>query len=228
MKIRLGIISFFAMGAAFCLPTTVAKAGPGPAALLHVSFCGTQFYFATDDYPSLYIDSVDVYDSRGTLVTNVDVDGHNAEWRDAGFPIGRVAGHWGVLGNGVMGYTVDSNTPACAGEKLIDMYVYYSGSPFFGGTHTLTIYSAMGFPSKSVVTELAGGRLPDGFEYGAPTCWGALSDNGTDEGVFACDGFLAGVGERRACLRNDPEGPDFDLLPKIEKYFDMLDEINRQ
>jgi hypothetical protein len=202
---------------AFLLPTNAVKAGPGPIGLLHVSFCGSQFYFGTDDYPTLYFDSVDVYDSGGTLLANVNVNGHNAERRDVGFPIGRVAGHWGVLGSGVMGYTIDSNTPSCVGEKLIDMYVYYSATPFFGGTHTLTIYSARGFPSKGIVTALAGGRLPDGFEYGAPACWGALYDD-EGKGVFECDAYLAGVGERRAYLRNDPQGPDFDLLPKILNY----------
>jgi hypothetical protein len=52
-----------------------------------------------------------------------------------------------------------------------------------------------------------------------------LYDDGTDEGIFECDGFLASVGERRAHLRNDPEGPAFDLLPKIENYYTMLEQL---
>jgi hypothetical protein len=206
-------------------PTVVAKAGPGPIALLHMSFCGTQFHFETDDYPTLYFDSVDVYDSSGILAESISVYGHNAEWRDVGFAIGHVVGHWREAvsgGGGRGGGPIQADTPICVGTKLIDMYVYYSSDPFFGNTHTLTIYSALGFPSKAVVTALAGGRLPDGFEYGAPACWGALYDNGSDKGWFECDGFLASVGERRAYLRNDPEGADFDLLPKIEKYYEML------
>jgi hypothetical protein len=223
-KLILGALIFLV---AFMTPTTVAKAGPGPIALLHMSFCGTQFYFETDDYPTLYFESVDVYDSNGTLVESISVNGHNAEWRDVGYIIGRVVGTWRetVIGGSRGGGPIRADTPSCVANKLIDMYVYYSSEAFFGNTHTLTVYSALGFPSKEVVTALAGGRLPDGFEYGAPACWGALVDNGTEKGSFECDGFLASVGERRAYLRHDPEGADFDLLPKIEKYLKMLKEM---
>jgi hypothetical protein len=215
------ILGALALLVVFMAPATVVRAGPGVSPLVHLSFCGEEFYFGSDDYPNLYFDHVDVYDSAGTFVETINLFGHNAETRDVGYVIGRIVARWGQSENGAI-YEYWADTPSCVGTKLIDMYVYYSSNPFFGNTHTLTIYSAKGFPSKDVVTALAGGRLPDGFEYGVPACWGALYDNGTDKGWFECDGYLASVGERRANLRNDPEGADFDLLPKIEKYLEML------
>ena len=222
-KLHLGALALLV---AFMVPTTVAQAGDGGLNTVHLSFCGMEFFFGTDLYPTLYFDSVDVYDSGGAFVENINLYGHNAESRNVGYTIGSLVGHWGHPAYGVTNQK-RADAPSCAMNKLIDMYVYYSSDPFFGNTHTLTIYSARGFPSKAVVTALAGGRLPDGFEYGAPACWGALYDNGTDKGSFECDGFLASVGERRAYLRNDPEGADFDLLPKIEKYLKMLKEIGK-
>jgi hypothetical protein len=55
-------------------------------------------------------------------------------------------------------------------------------------------------------------------------CNQPLYDDG-DGGVWACDSKLAEVGERRAKLRDDPEGPSMDLLPKIEKYEQQLTEL---
>lgn len=220
-KLILGALSLFV---ACMAPTTVARAGPGVSPLVHLSFCGEEFFFGSDDYPHFYFDHADVYDSTGAFIETINLIGHNSETRGVGYIIGRIVARWGQPEYGsVYEYWVD--TPSCVGTQLIDMYVYYSANPFFGNTHTLTIYSARGFPSKDVVTAMAGGRLPDGFEYGAPACWGALSDNGTDKGWFECDGFLASVGERRANLRNDPEGAEFDLLPKIEKYLEMINRL---
>ncbi len=109
---------------------------------------------------------------------------------------------------------------------LINMYVYYSEVPFFGETNTITIISAMGIPSEERVKYWAGGAFPEGFDYQkGPACTGVLYDNGTDKGYFTCDGFLDSVFERRGWLRNDPEGPAFDLEPKIEKYLKELKEL---
>jgi hypothetical protein len=153
----------------------------------------------------------------------LDTPQPNATWQDTGFTIDHLYIEWGnpVFGEG----DFFVNSPSCSSTALIDMYVYYSATPFFGNTHTMTIFSAAGFPSKGTVTALAGGKLPDGFSYGAPACWGALYDDGSDQGIFTCDSYLASVGERRAYLRNDPQGPDFDLLPKIQNYYKMLDEL---
>jgi hypothetical protein len=221
MKQSTRILMVMALLGAITLPTTVAKAGPGTNPLVHVSFCRTGFYFATDDYPNLYIDRVDVYDPGGTLVERIDVFGHNAESRDVGYAIGRAIGTWGEVGLGIISEAW-ATAPSCGGGGLMNMYVYYSATPFFGETNTITLFSADGFPSVEAVTAAAGGKLPEGFTYGAPACWGVLYDDGTDKGRFDCDTFLANLGERRAWLRNDPEGPGFDLLPKIEKYLGML------
>jgi hypothetical protein len=214
----LAAIAFFA---AIFLPTSTAKAGPGINPKVHVSFCGTQVFFSSDDYPNTFFDSLDIYDSGGTWIERIQVFGHNAESRKVEYDIGYVIGTWGEAGYGIISEAW-ATVPSCGTNKLADMYVYYSPSPFFGNTHTLTVFSSSGFPSKAVVTSLAGGRLPEDFGYGAPACWGGLYDNGTDKGFFVCDAFLDSVGERRAYLRNDPQGPEFDLQPRLRKYQAMV------
>ena len=158
-KIILGALTLLV---AFMAPATVAKAGDGGLNTVHLSFCEMEFFFGTDHYPNLYFDSVDVYDSGGAFVENINLYGHNAESRNVGYTIGRLVGHWGHPAYGVTEHK-RADTPSCAMHKLIDMYVYFSPNPFFGNTHTMTIYSARGFPSKEIVTALAGGRLPDEF-----------------------------------------------------------------
>jgi hypothetical protein len=190
-------------------------------------FCGSQFYYEATDYPTHIVGVVYAYPAGGGAPADyefwLDDPQPNAQWQETGFTIDHIEIEWGYPAYGLGYFTV--NAPSCSRTGLINMYVYYSATPFFGKTHTITIFSAAGFPSKGTLTAFAGGTLPEDFSYGAPACWGVLYDDGTDKGRFDCDGFLASVGERRAYLRNDPEGPAFDLLPKIENYFKMLAEL---
>jgi hypothetical protein len=119
---------------------------------------------------------------------------------------------------------------ACKNFKaLTRMYVYYSAVPFFGETNTLWIFSSVGIPSVERVKYWAGGVFPDGFDVvkGGLMCTGVVYDDDTDKGYFECDATMAWTGERRGYLRNDPDGPAFDLLPKIERYNDMLAELGK-
>jgi hypothetical protein len=107
------------------------------------------------------------------------------------------------------------------------MYVYYSKTPWAGGAHTLTVFSGTGSPSKESLEQLMGGSLPPDFDFSrGPACWGGLYDDGIDKGYFVCDNYLESKGERRAYLRNDSQGPEFDLLSKINRYRAMLREMN--
>jgi hypothetical protein len=222
-KYAVAVVLATALVGSAIVPATVVKAGPGfthPPGV-EVSFCESHFFFGSADYPNFFVDAVEVFASDGSFVEEIDRFGHNAEWVDVGYPIGSLHIIWGTNGfHRIQSFSVDA--PGCGGSGMIYLYVYSSVTPFFGGTHTITLFSAAGFPSKSSVTAAAGGTLPEGFTYGQPSCWGALYDDGTDKGTFICDAFLAGLGERRAFLRNDPEGQAFDLLPKIEKYLGML------
>lgn len=114
--------------------------------------------------------------------------------------------------------------PTTGPTPLVMMYVYHSETGFYGdegpgATNTLTIYSAQGEPTVPIREYWAGGSLPEDYELG---CYAMLWDDESG-GLFACDDFLKSVGERRALLRNDPEG--LNLLPKIENYLDQLEEL---
>jgi hypothetical protein len=117
-------------------------------------------------------------------------------------------------------------TVTCDGSPnpLVTMYVAYSKEPFFGQTHTITLMSELGPPSKDRVAYWAG-VAPDALPMYTFPCSDVVYDDGTDQGIFSCDVFLNSVGERRAWLRNDPQGPDTDLLPKIRKYLSQLDRL---
>ncbi len=220
-KIPIALAILF-LSVAFTLPSSRVKAAPMPDFV--VKICGNQFYFESIDYPAYIIGYIVVYPSGGGSSQWIPLFGSNAEWVDVGYPIDHLDVGWGTIPMQLGTFSVTGSE--CGGSTaLINMYVYYSATPFFGNTHTITIFSAAGFPSKGTLTAFAGGKLPEDFSYGAPACWGPLYDDGTDKGRFDCDGFLASVGERRAYLKNDPEGPAFDLLPKIENYFKMLDEL---
>jgi hypothetical protein len=217
----------------YCFSSRPQKAEALPLSF-DVRFCGANFYFETSDYPTHVIWDIIVTEQGTGSTYGWVLNTRNAEWIDAGVAIGSLQVVWGTPTSWVGDFFVMSDdcpasatpTPEPPRTALIDMYVYFSETPFFGETNTLTIYSALGAPSKGTVTALAGGKLPEGFAYGAPVCWAPLYDDGTDKGSFACDSFLASAGERRAWLRNDPEGPKFDLLPKIEQYYKMLDDLD--
>lgn len=105
------------------------------------------------------------------------------------------------------------------------MYVFYSESGFYeyaGGTvNTCTVFldpSLEGVPSMGIVERLCE-RVPDDITM---PCIAPLYDDGY-EGIFACDGFLASVGERRAGLRGNGVSADA-LLPRITAYLSMLAE----
>jgi hypothetical protein len=227
MKLRFLALFIAIVFLSTSLPTSVAKAGKLPylePEFIHVSFCGSQISYESTDFPAYGVFFLYSYPADEGSLEVFKVATTNAQTRDTVSPIGYVNVTWGHGEVSDAYFTVDS--PSCPEEnpaypKLIDMYVYYSAIPFFGDTHTITIYSAHGFPSKESVKRLAGGALPDGFAYGAPACWAGLFDDG-GKGMFECDSFLAGVGERRAWLRNDPEGPKFDLLPKILRYLEAI------
>lgn len=115
-------------------------------------------------------------------------------------------------------------------KPVITMFVFYSETGFFGEepdiTNTITLYSAEGAPAPEDVAYWAGvasvDDLPADYRL---ACADILWDDGSDRGLFACDGFLSSVGEHRANLRNDDQGPSFDLGPKIENYYDQLVEL---
>jgi hypothetical protein len=212
--------------AGVAVPTSTAlAAAPPQVGPIIFYICGPSFYYDAVDYHAHIVGIVDAYPAGGGPTTSYwfyeEDPQPNAQWQSTGFAIDHLNVWWGnpVYAEGYFVATGDS----CSGGGLINMYVYYSATPFFGETNTITLYSAAGFPSREAVTAAAGGKLPEGFSYGAPACWGALVDNGTDQGFFACDAFLANLGERRAWLHNDPDGPAFDLLPKIHSYITMLD-----
>ena len=203
---------------AFVLPSGTVKAIATPD--FNVTFCGTHFYFESEDYPTYIIGYIVVHRPNGTVGGTISLFGSNGETVDVGYTIGSLDVAWGTSSYYIGSFQV--TTSNCPSTKLIDMYVYYSDTPWYGNTHTMTIFSAKGFPSKGTLTALAGGTLPAGFVYGVPACWGGLYDDESDKGIFDCDPYLAGVGERRSYLRNDPQGADFDLLPKIANYYKMI------
>lgn len=104
-------------------------------------------------------------------------------------------------------------------EPLVVEYVYYSATGFFGdgvpgpyATNTLTIWSIQGEPTVPRRAFWAGGTLPEDYRL---ACHDWLYDDQAG-GVFSCDAFLDSVGERRALLRDDPEGRD--VLEPILRY----------
>lgn len=123
--------------------------------------------------------------------------------------------------------------PDIKNVPLIDMYVFYSESGFFGPengrTNTCTLYSHedIGEPAPERILYWCGETkngddeksLPDDYYL---ACSAVLIDDDTDKGKFGCDGFLKLVGERRAYLRHDPQGPEFNLEPKIRAYVRWL------
>ncbi|KKU03690.1 MAG: hypothetical protein UX88_C0029G0003 [Candidatus Woesebacteria bacterium GW2011_GWC2_47_16] len=117
-------------------------------------------------------------------------------------------------------------------EPVVMMYVAYSATGFYGTepdiTNTITLYSALGAPAPERVAYWAygDGATPDDLpEDWGWACSAMLLDDGNDRGLFACDASLKSVGERRANLRNDIQGPDFDLEPKIERYYSQLEAL---
>lgn len=111
--------------------------------------------------------------------------------------------------------------PAPTPDPLVIMYVYHSETGYFGGegpeaTNTLTIWSAQGEPAPERVAYWAGVASPADLPADSHlACAAILWDDGAG-GTFACDDFLGSVGERRALLRDDPEGRD--ILEPILRY----------
>lgn len=119
----------------------------------------------------------------------------------------------------------ESGSSASEGNPLVNMFVFYSASGFYdfaGGTvNTCTVFqspSLPGSPSLGIVERLCQSVPAD---ISMP-CIAPLYDDGY-EGSFACDSFLASVGERRAGLRGDGVFADA-LLPRITAYLSMLAE----
>jgi hypothetical protein len=205
------------LAAAFATPKTV-KAISGSVS---VTVSGTQFYQSGDN---ARLHDATVYPCDGSQPTYYYVFPHpNDVWTDMGFQIKEVDYSWHYGESGGADYSDVAYGNCQVGVPLIQEWVYYSANPFFGNTHTLTLYSALGIPSELSVKYWAGGAFPEGFDYKkGPACTAILYDDGTDQGAFACDGFLKSVHERRAWLRNDPDGSKFDMEPKLESYFKML------
>ena len=135
-------------------------------------------------------------------------------------------------GHGQFGIVVHADEQACPQEAsndmkpLVDLWVYYSESGFYvndagGLVNTCTIFIhpdlSTGGINDETIARLCH-QVPDDKVIG---CQEPLYDDG-NHGYTACDDFLKSVGERRASLRNDIQGPEMDLLPKIERYFSIL------
>lgn len=114
-----------------------------------------------------------------------------------------------------------------ARQPLVDMYVFYSESGFYehgGGTvNTCSIFVHPSLESQPATDSVERWctQVPEDMII---ACAAPIYDDG-GAGTFACDGFLKSVGERRAALRDDIQGPEFDLLPKIQAYLGMLREL---
>jgi hypothetical protein len=215
-KLLLIVVALFAFVAlsAFVTPPTVT-----------VTVNGSQFY---QHGVGARLHDAWVYPCSGGEPVYYYVYPHpNDTWTNMDFQIKEVDYTWHYGTDGNPDYQGVAYGNCETGVKLTKMYVYYSEKPFFGETNTLWIFSSVGIPSVDIVKAWAGGTFPDGFDVvkGGLACQDYLYDNGTDKGALSCDQTMAWTLERRGWLRNDPDGPANDLLPKIEVYNKMLVEL---